>query len=98
MRNALLSFCYSVNLSGPSEVADDELVRIATMLEREYYGYISDNELIQAMDRLLNLRDTSPNQETNGDSYTTTETMESMNTIQSIQTKEYQDDDSDEFY
>jgi hypothetical protein len=80
------------------QIDDYELVRLGEIFEKEYYGYVSDMELIQAMNTLLNTFDIPQLKEIDSDSQMLTETSGSILSIQSNQGNQSQNDDSDEYY
>lgn len=43
----------SINSLDSYEIDDHQLAALSVIFEREYYGYITDTELVEAMDRLL---------------------------------------------
>ncbi|CAF2921234.1 unnamed protein product [Rotaria sp. Silwood2] len=80
------------------EIDDKELARLSEIFEREYYGYVTDTELVQAMDRLLNIFDATTPQENITDLHIASETIESTSTVERNQVKQCLDDESDEYY
>ncbi len=93
-----LSSVYFVYISDFDEQDDAELVRLSEIFEKEYYGYITDDELIRASDLLFNIYETTATHETKGDLQTLPEKMETTSTAQSNQMNKSYDDDSDEYY
>ncbi|CAF4943129.1 unnamed protein product, partial [Rotaria sp. Silwood1] len=64
------------------EIDDKELARLSDIFEKEYYGYVTDTELVQAMDRFLNIFDATTPLENITDLHTASETIESTSTVE----------------
>jgi hypothetical protein len=71
---------------------------LSEIFEKEYHGYISDTELVQAIDRLFNISDTTPPYENISDSQMLPEITQSTFIIQSNQVNLCQDEGSGEYY
>ncbi|CAF2134503.1 unnamed protein product [Rotaria magnacalcarata] len=77
------------------EIDDYELAALSEKYEKEYYGYLSDNELILAMNRLFPEEEPiSPNLSTN--STETTSIMESTSSTECME-RQKSIEDNDEF-
>ncbi len=85
-------------LDSDDEIDDDELARLSAIYEKEYYGYVTDTELVEAMNRLLHICNTLETCDTKRDSHMLPEIMEAKLINQNEIMHQTQHEDSDEYY
>ena len=80
--------CYcSVDDIRSDDIDDAELARSSEIFEREYYGYIADTELVEAMDRFLNIFNAINTNQTDDSSQSSTQIPQPSNSSNNIHTQ-----------